>query len=270
MSYNRLEINLLPPELRPGPAVRYALVVNFFVIAVTIAYLAVDSLFGMSRITSLHEDKTAVEQQIRDGQQVVTDHQRLVLIHQAIIDYGKLIGMASANYVDMPVVLDRLARVMPDGVYLRSVSNDKAAQEPGGANLIISLSASRRDPALLLETLRAFKADPVFQNCYMRFVHFQEESLDQFLERIGVSWSTTGPGIDETLLAEQFEFDIHTRIATPIADLGLPVIQDDSVYYAEASLEPPPTEAGAEDSAEPVGAGENAASSTPDEAGEGQ
>jgi Tfp pilus assembly protein PilN len=270
VSYNRIEINLLPPELRPGPAVRYALVINFLVIAVTIAYLAVDSLFGMSRITSLHEDKTAVEQQIRDGQQVVADHQRLVLIHQAIVDYGKLIGMASANYVDMPVVLDRLARVMPDGVYLRSISNDKAAEQPGGANLVISLSASRRDPALLLETLRAFKGDPVFENCYMRFARFQEESLDQFLQRVGVNWSTTGPGIDDTLLAEQFEFDIHTRISTPIADLGLPVVQDDSVYFAEASLESPPREPRAEDEAGPVEVDENAASSTPDEAGEGR
>jgi len=236
MSYGRIDVNLLPPELQPGPAVRYAVILNVLIIAVTLAYIALDSVRGLTMLSYARQDRTALEDQIAAGQAIVADYGRLVEIRDKVQRYGRLVGLASADYVDMPVLLDRVARILPDGVYVDRVTNDKDNVSPEHTVVVFGLRASRRDPQLVLDALRAFKSDKLFSNCYMPTLNYEELTLQDLMQRSQVSWNVSGPDVPGDITAQQFSFEIRASVPRRLADLGLPKSLDDSALFASFLL----------------------------------
>lgn len=239
MSYGRLEINLLPPELQPGPAVRYSMLINFALIAGLLAFLGLDMFLSLSKITGLRKNILELTSQNEQRQQVEKDYNDLVGIRDEIQHFGQIVGLASARYADMPVVLDRLSRILPDGVYVNTVTNSRAPSAQTTANVSVTLLAAKPDPRLIQRTLEAFKRDPIFSNCYLSRAAAAPQALDEYLRQIDVSWNTTGPDYSAAASADEYEFDINVTISQPMTIGGLPVVYDVSRYFKEFKVDIP-------------------------------
>ncbi|MBN2083443.1 hypothetical protein JW859_14705 [bacterium] len=232
-SYGRLEINLLPPELLPGPVVRYAVLINVLIIFATLAVVIVNAYIGWTKLDLEKENSKALNAQIQAKRYIEEDYNRLEKIGNQLAAYGRLIALASMDYVDMPVVLDRLAKIMPDGVYIDSVYN--RGSESGLINLEVNMKASQDDPRLVLATLRSMKKDEIFNNCYMPSAELKEESLEDLITQIGINWNATGPDINTSIYASQYEFSIHSRLPRPVGGSALPLLWDESGHFAALS-----------------------------------
>ena len=64
MSYRRIEVNLLPPELQPGPAVRSALLINIALILATLFTIGLSAAFGAYTYAQNVEGIAATKQSI--------------------------------------------------------------------------------------------------------------------------------------------------------------------------------------------------------------
>ena len=235
-SYSRLEVNLLPPEMLPGPAVRYALMVNILICLVALAYILVDAGISWQRLQSRIEARRVLEAEVSSQAHIINDFERLEGMNRRLSRYGRLIALASFDYVDMPVILARLAEIIPEGVYLDTVYNRGA--DAGAIRLSTVLKTSKRDPGQLLATLKAYKADSIFQDCYMPSATFREEALDELMERVGISWSVSGPKAPGSVIAEQYEFEILAALPRPLVGLNLPIRRDDTVYFTRLRMGP--------------------------------
>jgi len=232
MKYAQIEINLLPPELQPGPAVRYAVLFNFAVVAIVVAFILLDAATGLPHLMLLKKDIRDRKQLVAQRAQEVADYDRLIAVRDAIGSYGRLISLASGAYVDLPVIMDRLARVIPDGVYLDKVEHRRPKAGSRESEIVVGLKATRRDPRMLQQTLAAFKQEPLLANCYMRSAEYQAEALDEFMQRINVLWKASGTGIDQGTTADQFGFEIHIMLERPLPVRGVPVAYDVSQFFS--------------------------------------
>lgn len=242
--YSRLEINLLPREMLPGPAVRYALMVNILICLAALAYILVDAGMTWQWLQSKAEERDVLESRVTRQIGILEDYERLDGMNRRLTRYGRLIALASYDYVDMPVILTRLAEIIPDGVYLDSVHNRGA--DAGAIRLSTVLKTSKQDPQQVLSTLRAFKTDSIFADCYMPNAAYKEEALDELMERVGVTWSVSGPEAPGSIIAYQYDFEIQAALPRPLIGLNLPVEYDDTVYFTRLRLGPagsPPTDA---------------------------
>lgn len=248
-NYSRIEINLLPPELAPGPAVRALVIINFALVAVTLATILVTAALPMFKITDLRNQIESMQSQINALAPEEANHQTLMDIKDAVDGYGRIVSLASVDYVEVPLVLDRLARVIPDGVYIKQVQN-RTTRSRTGINpdakpdviVQVTLAASRRDPRLILETLQAFKQDPLFADCFLGSAQAVEQPLGELLERYGVDWTVTEPEGDIQPSSREFEFEIQARLHHPLPPNLAPVSADFSTYLASVEFKVPPPE----------------------------
>jgi hypothetical protein len=261
MSYGRIDVNLLPPELQPGPAVRYAVILNVLIIACTVAYIALDSVYGLAMLSYARQERTGLRDQVEKSKAVIADYDKLVNIKDKLERYGRLVGLASADYVDMPVLLDRVSRILPDGVYIDRVTNDNGPGAIGKTVVVFGLRTSRRDPQLVLDTLRAFKHDALFTDCYMPTLNYEEMALQELMQRNQVKWTVAGPDVPENINAQEFSFEIRASVTRKLENLGLPITADDSALFAGFALALP---------ADTAGALEQVPSAKPPAANEGQ
>src|SRR5687768_7902542 len=105
-TYRNIEINLLPPELQPPPTVRTAVILNIAIVLGMLAYMAVSTV-------KTFNDIRLQQQQIRDNEQLIQSKQPVVEMYTELSDirekvdrYGRLVSLASVDYVDVPVLLD--------------------------------------------------------------------------------------------------------------------------------------------------------------------
>jgi hypothetical protein len=241
-SYRGIEINLLPPELMPGPAVRFTPLINLTIILIAVAYIAVDAFIGWNRLQLARSDLADLEQRRRAKARVLADYDRLSNFGERVNRYGRLVAMASTDYVEMPVVLNRLAQIVPDGVFLESVTNTRAATRGGDVRLVVVLKASRKDPRLALETLEAFKADAIFADCFMPAVYYEEESLRELMEARGIDWDASGPTVPTSIAADQYAIEIHATLPRPLTGIGLPLTFDATHQFAHLASPALPAE----------------------------
>jgi hypothetical protein len=231
MSYDRIEINLLPPELQPGPAVRYGLMVNIAMIAGTVTFIVLDAIINSFKLNDLVAQNKNLEQTKVNLETVTADFNRLIAIDQQITNYGKMISLASGFYYDLPVVMDRISRLLPAEVYVDKVSNARTRKGSKSSQVSVALKTSRRDPRLMQQTLVAFKGEPLFQDCFLRTATFEQESLDPIKQRMNVDWSASGAEIDEQLLVDMYTFEIAVNLPLSARITGLPVAYDQSRYF---------------------------------------
>ena len=231
MGYRRLDINLLPSELQPGPVVRYAVVINTIVIGVTVAFLIVDSFLGLTLIGTLKREIETKESLVQSLATIEADYNQLIAIEKHVNSIGRLIALASAEYTDMPVIMERITKLLPYGVYVDSVSSQQGNVGSISSEIRISLVASRSDPALLINTFSAFKKDEILGDCYMRSAEFAEGNLEHVLEAAGVTWSATGPDVADYSSADSFNFEIYSTIYTPIDPGDLAARVDKTEYF---------------------------------------
>lgn len=248
-NYSRIEINLLPPELAPGPAVRALVIVNFALVAVTLATILVTAALPMFRITDLRNQIESAQSQINSLAPEEANHKTLMDIKDAVDGYGRIVSLASVDYVEVPLLLDRLAAVLPDGVYVKQVQNRttrtrNTASSGAKADVIVqfSMAASRRDPKLIIDTLNAFKRDPLFSDCYLGMAEAVETPLRDMLERYGVDWTVSGPAGDSQPSAPEYEFEVQARLHRPLPSDVAPVSADFSTYLASVEFKVPPPE----------------------------
>lgn len=257
MSYGRLEINLLPAELLPGPTVRYSLLLNVLLITVVVAYIVIDAYMGWLKLQSAQDERASLDAQKVAKIHILNDYNELVTLSEKIARHGRLIAMASTDYVDMPVLLDRIAHILPDGVYIESVTNQRTNVRGGPVNLSIALKSSRQDADLVVTTLRAFKQDELFSNCFMAGTNAEEESLKPLMEKQGLNWDASGPLVPSNIIADQYLIHISATLLRPLGGIDLPASYDETAQLA--SLDKPsvapeitPTAQPAEESEQPA------------------
>jgi Tfp pilus assembly protein PilN len=258
MSYNRAEVNLLPPELQPGPAVRYAFLINFTLIAAAVAFIVLDSVMSITHLVYLRASIAEKQRQIEARAAVEQDYQSLMRLQQTIRGYGNMVGLAAARYADMPVVLDRLSRLLPEGVYIDQVTNERAPVGQVATNVSVKLLSARRDPLLLQRTLEALKQDAIMRNCYLRNAENKVVTLQEYLGQFNVNWSSAQPGVESSPSAEQYAFEILVRIDEPMSIAGVPISYDASRYFTEFKVNPVAVPEGAAGGAAEVKAGAKA------------
>lgn len=234
-TYGRIEINLLPPEMQPGPMVRYGLLINITISLLTLTFILLNLYFGYIKLDLIREDVEQLEGQAESLRYIENDYNRLASMGRQLSNYGRLVAYASLDYVEMPVVLDRMSRIIPDRVYLTRVFNVRSPDD--NINMVAQLNTSDDNPQLLIDTLRNFKQDGIFSECYLPAAAFIEESLDDVLDQAGVTWAVDGPNVPQTVLAEQYEFEIHSRLPRPLQGLNLPMVVDNLDYFATLEVD---------------------------------
>jgi hypothetical protein len=244
-AYSRIEVNLLPPELLPGPAVRYALLINILICLVTATFIMVDVYFGWVALDLEKDNLAQTQAEVTSRAYIEHDYNRLAMMGDKLANYGRLVALASMDYIDMPVVLDRLSRIVPDGVYLDSVFNRRSGT--GNINMVVQLKSSDNDPRQVINTLDRFKQDQIFAECFLPMAAFKEESLDELVKQVGINWSVTGPNTEGSLISEQYDFEIHARLNRPLLNLPLPTAMDDTLYFTNL-MAPPSSSQPSEDS----------------------
>lgn len=232
MSYSGIVINLLPPELRPGPVVRYRVMINALMIIVTVAFLALDAVIGINRLGMLNSTLITRRAEVESGRPTIVEHSKLMEVNNYVERTGRLVSLASADYTDLPLVLQEVANLLPEGVYLERVTNDRAGKDSTQTNVIFALVSGKEDPALVLETFNRFKSNQMLGNCFLRMAEAQEVSLFSLLESTDVNWSVTGPDIDPSRAATHFAFEIYAMVEAPIVKQDLPVLHDDTRFLA--------------------------------------
>jgi len=230
-NYSRLEINLLPPELLPGPTVRYALLINIMIILLTVTFIGLSTYLHWLMLNLAKEEKAGLEAQLSAKAGIVADYERLNNIGVSIDRYGRLIALASDDYVEMPVILDRIAKLLPDEVFLFRVSNNRTEGKGSPVVLGVQLTASDNDPTLMIETLKAFKGDPMFAECFMPIAEYNEVSLDELQVRYGLDWSVTGPDVPMQVVGKHYDFEIHSLLSRPLPIDGVPVGRDSTQAF---------------------------------------
>jgi hypothetical protein len=235
MSYRRIEINLLPPELQPGPVVRSALIINITMILGTFFAIVLTASLSLYRYMQYIDDIAKTTQSIKSLESVREGYQQLQRIDAAVLNYGKVIGIASTDYIDMPVLLSHLSNIIPSGVYLTSVTNARAGNvtavtvlDPNRSTFVsMGFNTSKHDVGQIISTLSALKADPVFSNCVLTNARLSSEQLIELSTALGMDVTFDLP-LSESTSEEYnfFEFIIRAEVRRPINDSGMRVVSE--------------------------------------------
>jgi len=241
-NYRNIEVNLLPPELQPPPTVRTAVVLNAAIVLGVLAYMLLGTFSVFNQIKN-------VQQQIDDNQRLITNKQPVVAMYtdltnakESVDKYGRLVSLASVDYIDVPVLLDRLSKIIPAGVYLNSVGNDKSAPNSRNTVVQVTLNTTSNDPKLMQSTLDAFKKDSMFHDCFMKSAELQKVALNEQLGSFKVDWTATGPGVPPSIDVDKYEFIVLANVPKLVDTTGLPVTADKSIYLADVKFKVPPPE----------------------------
>ncbi|MCB1188699.1 hypothetical protein KDL29_16180 [bacterium] len=244
MSYRRIEINLLPPELQPGPAVRSALIINIALILVTMFTILLSAALSIYQLAQYKEDIDHRERSIKSLQSVKDGYQQLQRIDAAVGNYGKIIGIASTNYIDLPVLLSHLSGILPDRVYLTDISNVRA----GNVNAVSVLDAKRptfvtmtfrtanKDLGQIQNTLNRLKTDPVFANCVLTNASLDSQELSNLSELLGIAGTFELPTtFDGNQNHEYYEFIIRAEVQRPLPIEGSRVLNDQLALFKDTN-----------------------------------
>ncbi|MCB1221565.1 hypothetical protein KDL30_12960 [bacterium] len=244
MSYRRIEINLLPPELQPGPAIRSALIINIALILVTMFTILLSAALSIYQLAQYKEDIDRREQSIKSLQSVKNGYMQLQKIDVAVRNYGKIVGIASTNYVDLPVMLSHLSRVLPEQVYLTNVSNVRA----GNVNAISVLDAKRptfvtmtfrtasKDLSLIERTLTRLKEDPVFGNCVLTNTTLGTEELQDLSDALQLGSTFDLPDVaGQELSYNYYEFVVRAEVMRPLPIEGSRVLNDQLALFKDTN-----------------------------------
>ncbi|MCB1215754.1 hypothetical protein KDL44_00050 [bacterium] len=225
MSYRRIEVNLLPPELQPGPAVRSALIINIALILITAFVIILSAALSIYQYAQYNDDIKKRRMSIDSLQSVKDGYQQLQRIDSAVGNYGKIVGIASTNYIDLPVMLSHLSGLLPDKVYLTDVSNLRG----GNVNAVSVLDANRptfvtmtcrtatKDLGLIQRTLATLKEDPIFANCVLTNATLDSEELTDLAELLGIAGTFEFPDTFEGAEGHEFyEFIIRAEVRRPL------------------------------------------------------
>jgi Tfp pilus assembly protein PilN len=239
-NYRNIEVNLLPPELQPPPTVRTAVILNAALVLGVLTYMTVFTFKAFNDIKVQQEQIEEAKTQIKNQQPIVDMYAALQDVHEQVNEYGRLVSLASVDYVDVPVLLDRIAKIIPAGVYLSSISNGKSSPNSQTTLVQVTMLTTSNDSALIQSTLDAFKKDAIFEDSFMRGAEVRKESLNSRLAEYDVKWSATGPGIPQSLDVNKYEFTVLANVPKLVDTVGLPVVSDRSIFLADVKFKTPP------------------------------
>ena len=241
--YNRIEVNLLPPEMRPRPAVRYTSLINAAVITLTLVFIVFNVYFNVMEIISGRQESQRLDVEIKRREPIRQDYLELKQIEDDLLNYGRIITMASADYVDLPVVLARLSALLPDGVYLSRVTNYGSRNAGAQVEISVVLRCAERNEQLLLETLTNLKNEPVTADCYMRSADLTEIQLTAVQDMFDVAWEVSQPESGDPAANQEYEFELLVRLDRVLPPDGLITVADESEFFRGFALNPlPPAE----------------------------
>jgi hypothetical protein len=251
-NYRNIDINLLPPELQPPPTVRTAVILNVAIILGVLAYMLLGTYSSYNQIKNTQQQIKENQMLIETKQPVVTMYTQLTGVKEQVERYGRLVSLASVDYIDVPVLMDRLSKIIPAGVYLNSVGNEKASQNSRSTLVSVTLNTTSNDPKLVQATLDAFKQDSMFKDSYMRSAELRKVSLTDQLGTFDVDWTATGPDVPATLDVDKYEFIVMANVPKLVDTAGLPVRADRSIYLADVEFKTPPPPAEVDKNGKPI------------------
>jgi hypothetical protein len=227
----------------PPPQVRTAVILNAAIILGVITFILLQTYTTLGKIKSEREAIEDAERVIAAKQPVVAMYTELQDVQEKVDKYGRLVSLASVDYIDAPVLLDRLAKIIPAGVYLSRISNEKPGPNSTSTVVQIDLITTKQEPELMQATLNAFKRDSIFGDCFLRSAEMRKESISGQLPSFGVDWQASGPDVPQSIDVGKFEFIVMANVPKMMNTGGLPVVSDQSVYLADVEFKTPPVEA---------------------------
>lgn len=118
----RIDINLLPPEFRPAPAVRWLPPYLAFVYSIG-AFLLLWVIFAhFAHVNSLKTDVKSLEKSVASYKPFEEAYEKSKLAIQDLEKLKKVFNALEATYVDWPLFLRKLEGKVPSGVWLTSIS----------------------------------------------------------------------------------------------------------------------------------------------------
>ena len=125
----RIELNLLPVEFRPAPAVRWLppyLALLYSILAFGLAWVLISHFVA---VTSLREEIRSLNKSISTLKPVEESYEKTKQSVAELEKLKKLFNVLEAHYVDWGFYLERMDSVVPSGVWLTSVTGDLVATE---------------------------------------------------------------------------------------------------------------------------------------------
>jgi hypothetical protein len=243
-NFQRLEINLLPPEMAPGPAIRPTTIFNVLLIMAALFIIGLNLVSNLSQINTLSKTVQENDQKILQQQPIVEEYMALKEIKDNTEGRGKLVGMASATYVEYPVILDRVSRLLPDGVYLTKASSGGGAGR-GDKEIILEFNTATSQAELMNRTLEAFKTSPMFRDVYLRTGNFRPQPLDEVGNEFNIPWRYSSPNPDDAFVTQSYNFEIRAQVNSPLEVDDLVTVLDKSELMLPFELTTDPSAAAA-------------------------
>jgi hypothetical protein len=257
-NYQRLEVNLLPPEMAPSPAVRGTVVISWIIGLATLLIIGINAFWSMQTISSMNRKVSDQKAELAKDKPIEDTYLALKDIRDHTEGRGKLVGMASASYVEFPVLMDRVARLLPEGVYLVTASS---SGKSGASALDLTFKTATNDHSLAPRTLEAFNTCSLFSGASLRSEDFDQTSIGDVKKALGIDYDYSSPTITDSDTLPGYSFEIVANISSPVDVEDLPVTMDNSDYMTQFTLASDPN--AVPDKAPATGAGAAAGAAKP-------
>jgi len=125
----RIELNLLPVEYRPAPAVRWLppyLALLYSILAFGLAWIVISRFVA---VASLRGEIDSLNKSISTLKPFEESYERAKQSAVELEKLKKLFNVLEAHYVDWGFYLERMGSLVPDGVWLTSITGDLVATE---------------------------------------------------------------------------------------------------------------------------------------------
>ena len=129
----RLEINLLPPEFRPQPAIRWHPLYLAALYALSLFLALYVVLTSLDRVKNLQDQVQLKESRIKSLQPFVAAYDQAEQSVKTLDHLKRLFVYLDQHYVDWPVFFHHLQPNLPPGVWLTSVQCEAIRTAPRGA-----------------------------------------------------------------------------------------------------------------------------------------
>lgn len=126
----RLDINLLPPEFLPQPAIRWHPIYLALLYTLSIFLVLYVGLMCLDRIRSLETEIEEVQAEVTRLQPFAKAYDQAEESVKSLEDLKRLFVYLEKHYVDWPLFLYYLEPNLPDGIWLTEIKSDVVTEAP--------------------------------------------------------------------------------------------------------------------------------------------
>ena len=126
----RLDINLLPPEFLPQPAIRWHPIYLALLYTLSIFLVLYVGLMCLDRIKGLEAEIEEVQAEVTRLQPFAQAYDQAEESVKSLEDLKRLFVHLEKHYVDWPLLLYHLEPNLPDGIWLTEIKSEVVTKAP--------------------------------------------------------------------------------------------------------------------------------------------